>query len=667
MQGMGEIGDLAKSPISNLQSQKEWRNGDVDARLEHALVKGITDYIEIDVEEARQKYGKPLNVIEGPLMKGMNVVGDLFGAGKMFLPQVVKSARVMKRAVAVLEPYLQAEKERLKVGRLEGLLGDDNQPSNLPTFQPDQPTNSSKKIVLATVKGDVHDIGKNIVGVVLGCNNYEVTDLGVMVSADKILKTAKEIGADMIGLSGLITPSLDEMTHVAKEMEREGFTVPLLIGGATTSKAHTALKIAPNYSQPVVHVLDASRAVGVVGALVSSQQTVHDDFVAKNAEEQDKLREQFKNKGDRKPLIPIEEARKRKPQFDWKSVDITEPAFTGVRVIDDMPLRELADYIDWTPFFQAWELAGTYPQILDDAIVGEQARKLLDDAQKMLQRLVQANSTARASAHKPGANGNGSIANSQLPTLQAKAVYGFFPANSLGDDIEVYSDESRNHLKTTLHTLRQQMDKGDKRLEISQAQLGRDSGNLQSPISNLALGDFIAPKDSGVVDYIGAFAVGIHGAKQMADGYKRTGDDYNAILVEALADRLAEAFTELLHKRAREDCGYGQSESLSNIELIAEKYRGIRPAPGYPAQPDHTEKRTIFDLLDAEKQIGMELTESMAMLPAAAVSGLYFAHPQARYFGVGKLGRDQVEDYARRKGMSVSDVEKWLGSNLGYS
>jgi 5-methyltetrahydrofolate--homocysteine methyltransferase len=454
------------------------------------------------------------------------------------------------------------------------------------------------------------------------------------------------------------------MAHVAKEMEREGFSVPLLIGGATTSKAHTALKIAPNYSQPVVHVLDASRAVGVAGALTSSQQEVHDDFVVKNADEQEKLREQFKNKGDRKPLLPIEEARKRKPQFDWRSVDIGEPAFTGVRVIEDMPLRELADYIDWTPFFGAWELAGTYPQILDDAVVGEQARKLFSDAQAMLNRLVQANATARASAHR-----NGLVETSSAhASLQARAVYGFFPANSTGDDVEVYTDESRSHLKTTLHTLRQQMDKGnrDKRLEISQAQLGRDSNNLQSPISNLALADFVAPKDSGVVDYIGAFAVSVHGAKPMADAYKQAGDDYNAILVEALADRLAEAFAELLHKRAREDFGYGQTENLSNEDLIAEKYRGIRPAPGYPAQPDHTEKWAIFDLLGAEQHAEMVLTESMAMLPAAAVSGLYFAHPQARYFGVGKLGRDQVEDYARRKGMSMGDVEKWLGPNLGY-
>ncbi len=646
----------------------EWRNGDVDARLEHSLVKGITDFIDVDVEEARQKYGKPLNVIEGPLMRGMSVVGDLFGAGKMFLPQVVKSARVMKKAVAVLEPYLQAEKElvkeSLKVGKLEGLSENTNQPSNLQTFKPDpQSANSSKKIVLATVKGDVHDIGKNIVGVVLGCNNYEITDLGVMVSADKILKAAKEIGADMIGLSGLITPSLDEMAHVAKEMEREGFSVPLLIGGATTSKAHTALKIAPHYSQPVVHVLDASRAVGVVGALVSSHSEVHDDFVAKNADDQEKLREQFKNKTDRKPLLSIEEARSHKPQFDWKSVDITEPAFTGVRVIEDMPLRELADYIDWTPFFQAWELAGTYPQILDDAVVGEQARKLLEDAQVMLNRLIQANATARAGAHRSGATED-----ARRKTLQAKAVYGFYPANSVADDIEVYADESRGKIKATLHTLRQQMDKGDKKMGT------RDANNLQpfdklrtqSPISNLALADFIAPKDSGVVDYIGVFAVGIHGAKHMADGYKHAGDDYNAILVEALADRLAEAFAELLHKRAREDCGYGQSENLSTAELIGEKYRGIRPAPGYPAQPDHTEKRAIFDLLGAEQHAGMELTESMAMLPAAAVSGLYFAHPQARYFGVGKIGRDQVEDYAQRKGMNVSDVEKWLGPNLGY-
>ena len=634
----------ASSQQPTASSQQEWRNGSVDERLEHSLVKGITDFIEADVEEARQKYGKPLLVIEGPLMKGMNVVGDLFGAGKMFLPQVVKSARVMKRAVAVLEPYLLAEKAA--------------QAKEASTDQ-GVPISTARKVVLATVKGDVHDIGKNIVGVVLGCNNYEVIDLGVMVPTEKILRTAKELGADLIGLSGLITPSLDEMAHVAKEMEREGFQIPLLIGGATTSKAHTALKIAPNYSQPVVHVLDASRAVGVAGSLIS--QDLREHFVQENAKSQETLREQFKNRMDRKPLLSIEEARKRRAVFDWKDIDINEPAFIGLRVIDDLPLRELVDYIDWTPFFQACELAGLFPAILADPIVGEQAQKLYADAQILLKRLVQANATAHANAHRTGDGGRrtegnpSSVAASaplRPPSLHARAVYGIFPANSVGDDIEVYADESRGQLKTTLHTLRQQMDKA--------------ASTAGEPRNNLALADYIAPKDSGVVDYIGAFAVGIDGAKQLVESYKQAGDDYNAILVEALADRLAEAFAERLHKHARDDFGFGLSENLNAQDLVDEKYRGIRPAPGYPAQPDHTEKQLIFDLLGAGQNAGMQLTESMAMLPAAAVSGLYFAHPQARYFGVGRLGRDQVEDYAQRKGISVEAAEKWLAPNLGY-
>jgi 5-methyltetrahydrofolate--homocysteine methyltransferase len=650
-----ESGDSAYSPSSNPKSQLAWRSLDVDKRLEHALVNGITEFIDADVEEARQKYDKPLGVIEGPLMAGMNVVGDLFGAGKMFLPQVVKSARVMKKAVAYLEPFLEAEKQRIQDD--ERQTADDRRQSKI--------ENRKSKIVLATVKGDVHDIGKNIVGVVLGCNNYEVHDLGVMVPADKILKTAKDIGADMIGLSGLITPSLDEMTHVAREMEREGFTVPLLIGGATTSKAHTALKIAPAYSQPVVHVLDASRAVGVVGSLVSND--LRDDFAGKNAAEQDKLREQFANKADRKPLLAIEEARARRFLPHPTPLPLgegVEPAFTGIRVIEPsrVSLRELADYIDWTPFFSTWELAGHYPEILDDAVVGEQARKLYADAQAMLKRLIQADATARASSHKPGTNGVLRQAQDAAgsASLQARAVYGLFPANSVGDDIEVYADESRDQVIQTFHTLRQQMQKSEVRSQKS------DNGNLQPATFNLALADFVAPKASGTVDYIGAFAVSIHGAKELADSYKRAGDDYNAILVEALADRLAEAFAEELHKQARDDMGYGLSETLSNSDLIAEKYRGIRPAPGYPACPDHTEKRLIWQLLDVTQHTGATLTESCAMLPASSVSGWYIFHPQARYFGLGKIGRDQVEDYARRKGMTVEEAEKWLMPNLGY-
>jgi 5-methyltetrahydrofolate--homocysteine methyltransferase len=642
-----------------------WREWPVNKRLEHALVNGITDYIDADVEEARQHHDRPLHVIEGPLMAGMSVVGDLFGAGKMFLPQVVKSARVMKKAVAYLEPYLQAEKQRQQ---------DANPKSEIQNRK-------SNRIVLATVKGDVHDIGKNIVGVVLGCNNYEVHDLGVMVPADKILKAAKELNADMIGLSGLITPSLDEMAHVAREMQREGMNLPLLIGGATTSKAHTALKIAPAYGQPVVHVLDASRAVGVAGALISDD--LRNGFVQKNADEQAKLREQFAQHADRKPLLPIEEARKRKfvphpnPFPEGEGV---EPAFTGIRVIERMALRELADVIDWTPFFQTWELAGHYPEILDDKVVGEQARKLFADAQAMLKRLVQADLVNRQEVHQRQTSSvmsrdPHSVSRNEErdwgrhASLQARAVYGLFPANSTGDDIEVYRDESRSEVVQTFHTLRQQHDKLRAKNEALRNAEGNDSiPHSASPIqhSNLALADFVAPKDSGAVDYIGAFAVSIHGAKEMADDFKRAGDDYNAILVEALSDRLAEAFAERLHKQARDDMGFGLSEKLSNADLIHEKYRGIRPAPGYPACPDHTEKRLIWDLLGVEKNAGITLTESCAMLPASSVSGWYFFHPQARYFGLGRIGRDQVEDYAQRKGMTVEEVEKWLATNLAY-
>ncbi|MDW8350599.1 MAG: methionine synthase [Anaerolineae bacterium] len=631
-------GSASSAATSDGKGATAWRSLDVDKRLEHALVHGIADFIEADVMEALAHYGSPLAVIEGPLMAGMNVVGDLFGAGKMFLPQVVKSARVMKKAVAILEPYLRAQRE-----------------ANADRASEAEPE-SKAKIVLATVKGDVHDIGKNIVGVVLGCNSYEVHDLGVMVPAEKILKTAREIGADMIGLSGLITPSLDEMVHVAREMEREGFDVPLLIGGATTSKAHTALKIAPVYSHPVVHVLDASRAVGVVGALVSAE--LREAFINQNAEEQAKLREQFAGRGERKPLLSLDEARRRRFQWTPESHDFaSEPAFIGVRVIEPahMPLRELADYIDWTPFFRVWELSGRFPDILDDPVVGEQARKLYADAQALLKRLIQADLTGRASSHLRGSAHHVPPAIAQNRIL-ARGVYGLFPANSVGDDIEVYADESRTKVLTVFHTLRQQHDKAKDEPSAFGSILG----------ANLALADFVAPKESGVVDYIGAFAVSIHGAQEMANAFKAAGDDYNAILVEALADRLAEAFAERLHKQARDDMGYGLSERLTNEDLIAEKYRGIRPAPGYPACPDHTEKRLIWALLEVEKHTGATLTESCAMLPASSVSGWYFFHPQARYFGLGKIGRDQVADYARRKGMSIEEVERWLRPHLGY-
>jgi 5-methyltetrahydrofolate--homocysteine methyltransferase len=610
---------------------EEWRTLGVEKRLEHALVKGITEFIEQDVEEARVKYGEPLPVIEGPLMDGMNVVGDLFGAGKMFLPQVVKSARVMKKAVAVLEPYLKETED----GRRET----DQLPSSVPRL----PSQKSRPlIVMATVKGDVHDIGKNIVGVVLGCNNYDVVDLGVMVPADKILKTAREMNADLIGLSGLITPSLDEMVYVAKEMEREGFKLPLLIGGATTSKAHTAIKIAPAYGQPVVHVHDASRSVGVMGSLIS--QTLRADFVKQNSAEQNALREQFASRAERKPLLAVAEARKRRFVGEASAL---EPAFTGVRSLD-VPLRDLIAYIDWTPFFAAWELAGSYPKIFGDEVVGGQASKLFDDAQTLLKRLVQANSAAVAASHRPGNDAPLNVAGA----LQARAVYGLFPANSVGDDIEVYADESRSSVLTMFHTLRQQVDKSQR-------------ANVPTfERSNMALADFIAPKTSNQVDYMGAFVVSVHGAKELADEYKRNHDDYNAIMVEALADRLAEALAEKMHKQARDEMGYGLSETLNADDLIQERYRGIRPAPGYPACPDHTEKRAIFDLLRAEASIGSTLTESMAMQPGSSVSGWYIFHPQAKYFGLGKIGRDQLADYARRKGWTMDEAERWLRPNL---
>src|SRR5881296_687491 len=574
-----------------------WRQGPVEERLAHALVKGIVEYIEADVEEAKRKYAKPLEVIEGPLMAGMNIVGDLFGSGKMFLPQVVKSARVMKKAVAYLQPFMEAEKQRSGSRQAQG------------------------KIVLATVKGDVHDIGKNIVGVVLGCNNYEVIDLGVMVPCDKILKTARERGVNIIGLSGLITPSLDEMVHVAREMAREGFAVPLLIGGATTSKAHTAVKIAPAYERPVVHVLDASRAVGVVGALMSPEQQA--TFEDRNRRDQEQVRHVHKERGA-KVLLTLAEARERRTPIEWRAADIPKPAFKGVRVLDRFPLDQIVPFIDWSPFFHTWELRGRYPKIFEDPSAGAKAKELFDDAQALLDKII-----------------HGKL-------LTARGVYGFFPANSVGDDIELYRDESRSKVLATFHTLRQQTPKPEGQF-------------------NQALADFIAPKSTGLPDYIGAFAVtsGI-GLEAVCARFEKEHDDYNSIMAKALADRLAEAFAEYLHKRAREEWGYGKGEALSTEDLIRERYRGIRPAPGYPACPDHTEKRILFDLLQAEKNAGITLTETFAMLPASSVSGLYFAHPDAKYFAVGKIGRDQVLDYARRKNMDLAAIERWLSSNLNY-
>jgi 5-methyltetrahydrofolate--homocysteine methyltransferase len=575
-------------------AEESWRQAAVEKRLAHALVKGIVDYIEADTEEARQKFARPLQVIEGPLMDGMSIVGDLFGSGKMFLPQVVKSARVMKKAVAHLLPFMEAEKQA-------------------------GGARSQGTILMATVKGDVHDIGKNIVGVVLGCNGYDVVDLGVMVPSERILAAAREHRADMIGVSGLITPSLDEMVHLAKEMEREGFTVPLLIGGATTSRIHTAVKIAPAYSQPVVHVADASRAVGVVGNLKSDG--LRKAFVLENRALQEKLRQSHRPQAQL--LLSIEEARRRKPAFDWQAVDVRRPEFTGVRVCESVPLGELVAYIDWTPFFAAWELRGTYPKILDDANVGEKARELLDDAQELLGRIV------------------------DEKLLAARAVTGFFPAASVGDDVEVYSDESRSGVLTVVHFLRQQMEKAP--------------GHF-----NYSLADFIAPENSGARDYLGAFAVSAGFCLEaLTARFEREHDDYNSIMAKALADRLAEALAELTHKRARDAWGYGQDEHFSADDLIHEPYRGIRPAPGYPACPDHTEKQLLWELLGAERT-GIRLTENFAMYPAASVSGFYFAHPEARYFAVGKIGRDQVRDYSRRKGMDLKTVEKWLAPILNY-
>ena len=579
---------------------EEWRSGTVEERLSHALVKGIDAFIEIDAEEARVKLGRPLLVIEGPLMAGMSVVGDLFGAGKMFLPQVVKSARVMKKAVAHLTPYMEAEKAAMAAAG--------------------QVVKAQGKIVLATVKGDVHDIGKNIVGVVLACNNYEVIDLGVMVSSEKILERAKLEKADLIGLSGLITPSLDEMVHVAKEMERQGFKLPLLIGGATTSRAHTAIKIAPHYSEPVVHVLDASRAVPVTTSLLSDLSK--EEFVALHRADYEAIRKA--HTAPKQKLVPIATARARRTPIEWRAEDIPRPAFTGARVLDNFPLATLREFIDWTPFFHTWGLKGVYPRILDNEQHGPQARQIFAEGNALLDRMISEN------------------------LITARGVYAFFPANATGDDVELYTDCKRDTLLDQFHFLRQQAIRED-----------------SAPCRSLA--DFIAPKETGLADHIGAFAVtsGI-GLQQLCDQFRAAHDDYNAIMAEAIADRLAEAFAECLHKRVREEWGYGFSENLSPHELIQEKYRGIRPAPGYPACPDHTEKGTIWSLLNVQANTGMVLTESFAMWPGSSVSGIYFAHPESRFFSLGKIDRDQVTDYQKRKGMTIADIERWLGPNLNY-
>jgi 5-methyltetrahydrofolate--homocysteine methyltransferase len=576
----------------------EWREWPVNKRLEHALVKGVADYVEEDTEAARQAAERPLDVIEGPLMDGMNVVGDLFGAGKMFLPQVVKSARVMKKAVAYLLPFMETEK--------------------------DKTTHTKGKLVMATVKGDVHDIGKNIVAVVLQCNSYEVIDLGVMTPCEKILETAKQEDCDIIGLSGLITPSLDEMVHVAKEMQRLKFDLPLLIGGATTSRLHTAVKIEPNYDHPVVHVADASRAVGVVGKLMSV--ATREKYAADIRAEYAKIREQRAGRSSGHKTVSLKNARANKYPTDWTKHKPVKPKFFGTKVFDDYPLEELVGRIDWTPFFSAWELAGRYPKIFDDEIVGQEARKLFDDAQAMLKKVI------------------------EEKWLTARAVIGFYPANTVNDDdIELYTNDERGEVLTTLHHIRQQMEKS--------------SGK-----PNFCLADFIAPKDSGVKDYLGAFAVTAgHGIERRLERFEQDHDDYSSILLKAIADRLAEALAERMHERVRKEFwGYAAEEDLSNEALIKEQYQGIRPAPGYPACPEHTEKATLWNLIIPDENIGLTLTESFAMVPTAAVCGWYFSHPESRYFGTGKIQKDQVEDYAKRKGMKVEEAERWLAPVLGY-
>ncbi|MEZ6116204.1 MAG: vitamin B12 dependent-methionine synthase activation domain-containing protein [Pirellulaceae bacterium] len=593
MRGNGE-GPKGNKAVEDLA----WREASVSERLSYALIKGIDRFIEEDTEEARQKFDRCLQVIEGPLMDGMSKVGDLFGEGKMFLPQVVKSARVMKKAVAYLLPYM--EQERMEAGT--------------------QDQAARGKILLATVKGDVHDIGKNIVGVVLGCNSYEVIDLGVMVPCEKILETAAKEGVDVIGLSGLITPSLDQMAHVASEMERQGMQVPLLIGGATTSAKHTAVKIAPAYSQPTVHVLDASRCVGVVDRLINPDNK--DAFVKENRALQQQLVDSYRQRQVK--LVPYAEALERRFATDWNSVQIDKPAFLGTKLVSSLPLEALVPLIDWSPFFLSWEMKVKYPKILQDATYGEEAKKLFADAQRILEQAI----------HEK--------------RLHANGVFGFWPAASDADDVIVFEDESRSNEVARFHMLRQQWER-------------------QGQKDFRSLADYIAPLDSGRHDYIGAFAVttGI-GCDEFVHRYEQQNDDYNAIMVKAIADRLAEAFAEYLHREARVAWGYETADAFNNDDLIGEKYRGIRPAHGYPACPDHTEKGTLFRLLDAERQVGVSLTESYAMYPAASVSGLYFAHPEARYFAVDRVSRDQVESYAKRKGMPLREMERWLSPNLGY-
>lgn len=606
-----DFAETVKNKGKAVVKSEEWRNGTVQERLSHSLIKGIIDYLDIDVEEARLQYAKPLEVIEGPLMDGMNIVGDLFGAGKMFLPQVVKSARVMKKAVAILMPYIEAEK----------VVGT---------------SSSAGKVLMATVKGDVHDIGKNIVGVVLACNNFEVIDLGVMVPANKIIEEARKHQVDIIGLSGLITPSLDEMVHFAKEMEREGFNIPLLIGGATTSRIHTSVKVDPHYHGAVVHVLDASRSVGVCSNLLNKEigktytETLKNDYL--------QTRDNYNKKKVEKVFLKLDDARKNQYQISLNGAIPKAPTFTGIKVLDNFPLEELVSYIDWTPFFHTWELRGSYPRIFEDSFVGVEAKKLFADAQKLLKRIV------------------------DEKLFTAKAVFGFWPASAVGDDIileveseklKVESFEQTNHQQSTklitIHTLRQQAEK--------------PKGE-----AHYALSDFIAPKETGIQDYFGGFAVTTgHGCDELVAEFEKDHDDYNSIMTKALADRLAEAFAEKLHEMVRKDYwGYAKDESLGSEDLIKEKYQGIRPAPGYPACPDHTEKGTLWKLLDVENNIGLKLTESYAMYPTAAVSGFYFAHPEARYFGLGKIDKDQVVDYAKRKGIDLEEAERWLSPNLGY-
>ncbi|MDB5191097.1 MAG: metH [Segetibacter sp.] len=592
--------ETVKAKGKEIVKDEKWRNEPVEKRIAHSLVNGITDYVELDTEEARQKYPKPLDVIEGPLMDGMNIVGDLFGSGKMFLPQVVKSARVMKKAVAVLTPFIEAEKEERKQAHLAA--GTTNEEAA-----------GAAKILLATVKGDVHDIGKNIVGVVLGCNGYDIIDLGVMVSADKILETAIKENVDIIGLSGLITPSLDEMVHIAHEMKRRNINLPLMIGGATTSRMHTAVKIAPEYDHGVVHVLDASRSVTVAGSLLSKEQK--GDFLGGISNEYQKLREDFASKRSVKSFLPLAQAQANKVFLDWNSFTPVSPSFTGTRSFNNYSLDEIANYIDWQPFFIAWELHGRFPQILSDEKVGVEATKLYNDAKELLQKIV------------------------SEKWLTARGVIGFWPANSNGKDTVTLQD---NNEVVDLEFLRQQIKKA--------------AGQ-----PNISLADFIAPQETGKQDNIGAFAVSIHGIDEHIKRFESQHDDYNKIMLQALADRLAEAFAELLHHKTRtEFWGYAKDENITNEDMIKETYQGIRPAPGYPACPDHTEKYKLFHLLNATKEAGIELTESLAMFPASSVCGWYFAHPDSKYFGVGKITRDQLEDYATRKEMPLENAERWL-------